>query len=183
MVKYDKIKYSKGGVTMPVPAAVVVVGKAAGAAALTIVSTKVIPKVIDVLSDKVADDHELKRSWVKVPCVIGAKLDVAQKSIEAVGLKSVEVEVNPKISYRKAKADVVIRQSYKGDTKVDPTTTIKLHYISQTVIDESKQLFDEHEAIKNKHKEDRKDRVESIKRRSKETLKKLPLKKKGTKEE
>lgn len=163
---------------MPVPAVVISVGKAVGAAALTIASTKVIPKVIDVLSDKVDDAHEMKKSWIKVPHVAGAKLSEAQSLITTIGLNSLPIEVNANMAFRKRKADTIISQSHKADIKVDPTTTINLYYITQDTIDESQRLFDDREALKIKHKEERHEKIEEIRRRTKESLRRVPIKNK-----
>jgi len=162
---------------MPVPVVVITIGKAIGAAALTVATTKILPIVIDKLSDKVDDAHEMKKNWIKVPHVISANLSDAQNAITAIGLNSLAIEENAKIVYRKLKANTVVASTHKPDTKVDPTTTITLHYVSQETIDESQQMFDAHEALKRQHKEERQEKIANIKRRTKEKLSKIPINK------
>jgi len=163
---------------MPIAPVVVAAGKVIGTALLA----AALPKVVDGISDVAAKNHEKRLSWIRVPNVLGAKLIDAQNSIEAVGLKVITVEADAKMVYRKCKPDTVVTMSKKAEVKVDPTTTIKLHYVTQIVIDESKSMYENHEKLKALHKKERKEKIENIHRLTKESLKKIPLIKKENNE-
>ena len=166
------------GVYMPLPAAVIAIGKVVGAAAGTFVLSKVLPKVVDEVSDAATKSHERRQNWIKVPNVIGARLSDAQSSITTIGLNSLPIEVKPRKEYKEHKAETVIKSSHKADVKVDPTTTINLYYITQDVIDESKRLAEEHETKKVNYQKERKEKIKNLHHHTKNSLQKIRLKKK-----
>ena len=139
------------------------------------------PKVIDAVNEERKKRLEQQLNWASAPDVIGAKVADAQDTIKDLGLLSTTTVVEPKIKYKDKQPDTVIRTDHKPGTKVAPgKTSIKLYCITEEIVEESKRLFLEAEALKAEKKATNRNKQTERKERIKNAL---PLKKKTTSEE
>jgi len=127
---------------------------------------------VEVLTD-IREEH---KTWIEVPCIIGADINVAQNTLSNVNLNHSLTSVRPKQEYSDYPADTVVSISHNEKSKVDPSTTITLYYITQNIIDESKQLVMDYEAKKAADKQERKAKVTGIKNLAKDMTSRISIK-------
>ena len=136
---------------------------------------------IKIAQDEIAKRSEQRQNLVFVPDVIGADILTAKSKIEELGLSCFLVPVEPKIKYKDKLPDTVVKTDYKAGEQVLPgKVSIKIDYISEKIIEESKRLFEQAELEKAEKKATNRDKQTERKERVKNAL---PLRKKTTSEE
>jgi len=144
------------------------------------------PILAQAAVETINEIREERKYWIEVPCVVGAELGVAQSTIEKSNLNHSLAPVRAKRQYENHIADTVVSISHNEKTKVDPSTTITLYYITQKTIDESKQLATDHKTQKAANKQERGEQIAKIRDHTKNSVNKISnisFKKKILKEE
>ncbi len=132
-------------------------------------------KVVNTVHDQVNKAIEEQRRLAVVPdlCVKGYPLTLEQatEQLAGCGLNATLVmasvkDANPK--YRNCFASQVIGSHPKPNQKVEPGTYVKVKYITQEVIDESRRLFEKAQKEKEQKQYDRSEKLSEQKEKAKQ---------------
>ena len=121
--------------------------KGIGGILLTSVAVPIADKVIEKIADKI--EERSTEETVTVPMLytrIHLTLEQAVKSVEAVGLKAIPVEIHIQqinIKYKDCFENQVVDSEPKQNKKVRLGTGVRLIFVTKEVIAESQKLFDE----------------------------------------
>lgn len=134
--------------------------KGIGGILLTSVAVPIADKIIEKIADKIIEERPIEET-VTVPMLytrIHLTLEQAVKSVEAVGLKAIPVEVHiqqKNIKYKDCFENQVVDSEPKQNKRVKPGTGIRLIFVTKEVIEESQKIFDAAEGRKAERKEER----------------------------
>lgn len=133
--------------------------KGIGGILLTSVAVPIADKVIEKIADRI-EEQPIEEN-VTVPVLytrIHLTLEQAVKSVEAVGLKAIPVEIHPQkasAKYKDCFEYQVVDSEPKQNKRVKPGTGIRLIFVTKEVIEESRKIFDAAEGRKAERKEER----------------------------
>jgi len=153
-------------------------GKTVAAVVVTAIGTTIIPGIMDGIKARELQRQEQRKDWIKVPRVKAADLSETQQVITEAKLRYITIKVKPHRRFCNCKANTVINTFPKAGTSVAPTSIITLYYVTQEIINESKQLVVDAENKKAQQKIAQYDKLTDIKTRTRDALAKKRLTKK-----
>ena len=119
-------------------------GKAATMIAKEVVGTE----AIDILVKVGSELYEQQKHMIKIPDLKDVHKDEAQSILkEKLGLNPVMVVAHPKIAFAFESENEVVYAEPRFGSRVDPGTIVKLYYLTQEVIAQSKELSKFHKEI------------------------------------
>ena len=110
-----------------------VLGKAAlGAAA---------PGLLENANKLVNDQLEQRKGYVKIPDITLLDAQEATSILDNYGLNHTLIKAEPNLDYANANPNTIVKMTPRGNAKVDPKTFIKVFYVDESIVDQSKQLL------------------------------------------
>lgn len=110
-------------------------------AASKVVSTLVTPDVVEIGAKIGNDLYEMQKSLVRIPDLRDVKIDDAMRVLrDELDLTPVSAIVNPALDYAEESEFDVMYTDPKAGSRVNPKTAVKVYYLTQEVIDKSKEL-------------------------------------------
>lgn len=105
------------------------------------VADTLVPTAVEVVAKVGNEVIEHQKTLIKIPDLQDANIDEAMKIInEELNLIGIAIVAKPHLAYANENANTVVYGKPRFKSKVAPKTTVKLYYLTQEIIDESKEL-------------------------------------------
>ncbi|MDF7626729.1 PASTA domain-containing protein [Lactobacillaceae bacterium L1_55_11] len=110
---------------------------------------------------KLANDFiDRRKGYVKIPDVTKLDTQEAHETVDKYNFNHSTVKARANANYANAIPGTIVKVEPKPNTLVSPDTFVKLYYIDEPTIEESKQLAQEQAERKAQRKQARKDQVQ-----------------------
>lgn len=108
----------------------------------------VAPQIVEQGTKIVRDELEKRKEYKKIPDVKLLSVAEATAIMKQYDFKYSIIKINPDIKYVNSSPDSIVKIHPKGNTNVDPKTFVKMYYIDDDTIEESKLLRKDNETKK-----------------------------------